>query len=289
LPVSPQPGPAKGVDTAQAAGLWCAPPQQSLPALISMLAYLDLLFFKLAYFVKYGRRRANHEIEIRRLYNERVGLKRIKKSQHYSVLSYERGGAFDYDLYKKIQTAGNKGKLAGVFAQEANIRLLCAKLETMIPSIDFVLCHGTRNGAEQKFFRECLTKPATVLGTEISDNASQFPMTIEWDFHEVKPEWLGAADIIYSNSWDHSYDPHKLFTAWLSCLRPHGVMVLEWTRQHGGRRAPSILDPLHMPLESLLQMLGELDVGSRFRIADVITDLPMSRLNRTFVLVQRSG
>ena len=26
-------------------------------------------------------------------------------------------------------------------------------------------------------------------------------------FPEVKPEWIGKADFIYSNSFDHSYDP----------------------------------------------------------------------------------
>ncbi|MBK6621188.1 MAG: hypothetical protein IPG32_10020 [Saprospirales bacterium] len=49
-----------------------------------------------------------------------------------------------------------------------------------------------------------------VIGTEISDSASKFSHTIEWDFHEVKPEWIGRADFIYSNSFDHSYDPENV-------------------------------------------------------------------------------
>ena len=252
-----------------------------------MLAYLDLLIFKLAFFLKKGRRRAPHELEIRRLYNRRVGRKRIRKEKGISVLRYERDGTFDYDLYKQIQTLGNKGKLRSVFAQEANIRHLCGKLEELIPSIEFVLCHGTRNGAEQKYFQSGLSRPAKILGTEISDTAVDFPMTIEWDFHEVKPEWLNAVDVIYSNSWDHSYDPRKLITAWLSCLRPHGVMVLEWTRQHGGRSTPSILDPLHIDLDGLLKLLGEFCADDRFRIAGVMSDLPVTHLNRRFVLTQR--
>jgi hypothetical protein len=31
--------------------------------------------------------------------------------------------------------------------------------------------------------------------------ATQFPHTIQWD-PEVKPEWIGKADFIYSNSFD---------------------------------------------------------------------------------------
>lgn len=94
-----------------------------------MIAYLDLLFFKLVYFLKHGRPRPAHEVEIRRLYNERVGFKRFKHDRHYNVLRYDHGGAFDYDLYKKIQTLGNKGKLEQVFVQEDNIRILCRELE----------------------------------------------------------------------------------------------------------------------------------------------------------------
>jgi hypothetical protein len=252
-----------------------------------LLAYLDYLAFRISYFLKHGRARPEHELAIRRIYAERVGFKRVRKERHYKVVSYESGGSFDYELYKRIQTEGNKGKIDLVFAQEANIRELCRRLESLVPSVDFVLCHGTRNAAEQRFFQAALTKPATILGTEISDTASQFPMTIEWDFHEVKPEWVGAADVIYSNSWDHSYDPHKLFSAWLSCLRLRGVMVLEWTHQHGGRTNPSILDPVVMPLDNLLAMLGEFCSDGSYRIADVMRDLPETELEQTFVLVQR--
>ena len=252
-----------------------------------MIAYLDLLFFKLAYLLKYGRKRPDHEVEIRRLYNARVGLKRFKKEKNFSVLSYEHDGHFDYDLYKQIQTLGNKGKLANVFAREEDIRFICRKLEEIVPSIDFVLCHGTRNGAEQKFFLSSLSKPATVLGTEISDNAARFPMTIEWDFHEVKPEWLGAVDVVYSNSWDHSYDPRKLFSAWLSSLRRRGVMVLEWSKQHGGRRLPTIMDPLNLPLEDLLKLLAEIGGAKGFKTVAVLDSLLASGSQRKFVLVQR--
>ena len=74
---------------------------------------------------------------------------------------------------------------------------------------------------------------ADVLGTEISETATQFPMTIQWDFHEVKPEWLSAFDIVFSNSWDHSYDPRLAFSRWLSCVAKGGALVLEWSKVHG--------------------------------------------------------
>ena len=88
------------------------------------------------------------------------------------------------------------------------------------------ICHGTRNGFEQKYLREHLK--ADVFGTEIADTAKECPYTIQWDFHEVKDEWLGAIDFIYSNSIDHSYDPKMCFERWLSCLRPGGYCILHW-------------------------------------------------------------
>ena len=57
-------------------------------------------------------------------------------------------------------------------------------------SANTVLCHGTRNGAEQRYFKDHW-KNAEVLGTEISDTATQFPMTVEWDMQK-QPEIMGG-------------------------------------------------------------------------------------------------
>lgn len=249
-----------------------------------MIGYLDYLIFRLRHFVK-GGRTDPYEIEIRRLYNERVGRKRIDRNDAYRVTSYESGGRFDYELYKKIQTLGNRGKIERVFASKDNIAFLCRELEKMIPRVEFVLCHGTRNAAEQKFFQSALSAPATIIGTEISDTAAQFPMTIEWDFHDVKPEWIDAVDIVYSNSFDHSYDPNKLFAAWLSCLRLHGVMALEWSRAHAMN--PTILDPFNIGLEALQKLLETFCADGKFRLLPPLAGLPDRKLEQTFVLVQR--
>jgi hypothetical protein len=250
-----------------------------------MLGYIDYLFFRLRHWLKRGRNPIQYEIEIRRLYNERVGLKKFERDELYEVMSYKTNGKFDYELYKKIQTLGNKGKIDRVFAQEENIRYLIGKLERINPNISFVLCHGTRNAAEQNYFQKYLAKPATVLGTEISDNAHEYPMTIEWDFHETKPEWIEKTDVVYSNSWDHSYDPEKLFRAWLSCLSVNGVMALEWSQQHDS--SPKLLDPLSISVDNLLKLLRRLDDGGRYKVLEPDTDLPVRDVRQTFVLVQR--
>lgn len=252
-----------------------------------MIAYLDYLFFRLRHWIKRGRNPIPHEIEIRRLYSKHVGLKQFEHGDHYDVLSYRTNGKFDYELYKKIQTLGNKGKIDRVFAVQDNITCLVHEIQKVVPEIRFVLCHGTRNAAEQKFFQAALPGEVTILGTEISDTASQFPMTIEWDFHEVKPEWIGAVDIIYSNSFDHSYDPGKLFAAWLSCLRINGVMALEWSRTHSVN--PTILDPFNVNLEGLLKILQKFCDDGKFKLLPPLSELPSRELGQTYVLVQRVG
>lgn len=135
-----------------------------------------------------------------------------------------------YDEYKQIQIDGNIKKLDRVWASEANIKQLSDYLKQHLPEIRFGICHGTRRGKEQEWFSKYTG--AHVIGTEISPTATQFPHTIEWDFHNVKDEWIGATDFIYSNSFDHSYKPAECLDAWMSCLKPHGVCIIEWSNGH---------------------------------------------------------
>jgi len=227
-----------------------------------------------------------HRRAIAELYAERVGETKIKETDLYELVEYGHHG-FDYDLYREIQSIANKGKLNNVFAVEANIAALCRHLRTMIPAIHFVLCHGVRNGTEQRWFAEYLPAPVEAIGTDISETASQFPNTIQWDFHETKPEWIGAVDVIYSNSWDHAYDPAKMFLAWLSCLRLHGVLAIEWTTGHGRGQA-DVMDPLGMNLEDLLRFLLCITRREQFAITMIEDDrLPVRNISQTMVLLQR--
>jgi hypothetical protein len=255
--------------------------------LAKFLGYLDFLIYRLRGLVAPKHKREEWELRVRELYATRVGLKKNRTDTDQQVLSYEHDGKFDYELYKEIQTLGNKGKIERVTVTAENIAYLVRHLEKIIPSIDFVLCHGTRNAAEQKFFQAALSKPATLLGTEISDTAKNFPMTVEWDFHEVKPEWLGAADVIYSNSFDHSYDPDKLFKAWLSCLKPGGVMALEWAFQSHAVTRPQILDPFKIEFDGLQALLRSYCKDGNYELLEPLREPPNRRLGEIFALVRR--
>ena len=148
-------------------------------------------------------------------------------------------GSFDYQKYLQIQKDGNKVKIENVWVIEENIAFLSNYIKDAIPSPRFGICQGTRRGKEQEWFRKYIG--CNVIGTEISDTAGLFPNTIRWDFHETKPEWIEAVDFIYSNSFDHSYDPEKCLNAWMNCINKRGLCIIEHSNQHGS--GTSELDP----------------------------------------------
>jgi len=128
------------------------------------------------------------------------------------------------------------------------------------------ICHGTRRGQEQKWFSEKLN--ADVFGTEISDTACSFPKTLQWDFHEVKEEWLGQFDFIYSNSFDHSYDPQKCLNSWMSCLKSGGLCIIEHSSLHTPKGVTE-LDPFGVSLEYFPYLVLSWAKGAYF-VTDIL-------------------
>ena len=177
-----------------------------------------------------------------------------------------------YDEYVRTQRAGFEAKRATVFARAENIAAIADYAAARGP-VRSVLCHGTRNGAEQRFFREALD-PVTVLGTEIGEGAGADPNTIEWDFHETKPEWVGAWDLIYSNSWDHAFDPERAIKGWVSCLAPNGLLVLEHSEHHTVAHVRE-LDPFGASFSGLVKFCNR--VAAPRKVIDTLS-LPY-RLN----------
>lgn len=183
-------------------------------------------------------------------------------------------GQLSYSKYRRIQRDANIRKLDAQWAKQENIEHLAAFLElSLAPGLLYGLCHGTRRGNEQKWFRDALG--CEVLGTEISETATQFPNTIEWDFHDVKPEWVNTIDFIYTNSLDHSYNPALAVEAWVSCLRPGGILLLEHSDRHHPEGATKI-DPFGITLAELVLFVTRLGEG-RFWVQEILEDLPRSR------------
>ena len=181
----------------------------------------------------------------------------------------------DYDEYRRTQIKANIQKLNHSWVVRDHIQFLASYLQEKVSPLRFGLCHGTRRGLEQSWFREFLG--IEVIGTEISPTAKQFPHTIEWDFHDVKDEWVGAVDFIYSNALDHSYDPQKCLASWMQCVRPGGVCLIEWSKNH---IESSSMDPFGATLDEYRQM-----ISCDFQLLDEIQGLKIAGKKSVHVLV----
>ncbi len=158
----------------------------------------------------------------------------------------------NYEEYVAEQTAGNKLKLKHVFVKKQTMQ----KIKEMRPNAKSVLCHGTRNGAEQRFFQEVYGKDIEVMGSEISDTATQFPNTTEWDFMKVNPDWVGRYEVVYSNSFDHCFEPVETLKVWAGQLVEGGSLFIEHSFDPKNNKSRA-MDPLELSKEEFLQCVEQ--------------------------------
>jgi len=179
----------------------------------------------------------------------------------YSLHEYK-----DYDEYVRLQREENEKKRGWINVTSENIEAMSDYIVATSGQPHFGLCHGTRYGREQQYFKKYLN--CKVLGTDICEKAGDSPNTIKWDFHNVKPEWIDNVDFIYSNSWDHSYAPEKCLNAWMKCVKIGHLCILEYTWMHQPE-STSPSDPFGVDLELfpyLILMWGK----GRYAITDIV-------------------
>ena len=164
-----------------------------------------------------------------------------------------------YEEYVKAQTICNKAKVNWVYAHPSTIETISKDKK----EANFIICHGTRNGAEQKFFQKHFPN-AYIIGTEISDNALQFEMTVRHDFSIQKKEWIDKADIVYSNSFDHTNDPQKTILTWKDQLSPTGKIYMEYNEGDSVCEPADCLDARESEIIELIKKNG-LNITNRFR------------------------
>lgn len=156
-----------------------------------------------------------------------------------------------YEEYKSTQVFHNKRKLNDVWADEGTLDLVIERVRKEYSDGRhlFALCHGTRNGFEQNYIASKLD--VDILGTDISDTASNFPRSIQWDFHDRNDNWVGKCDFIYTNSLDQSWNPQSALSTWLDQLQDGGMLFIEHTEAHGtqdaGEMDPFGANPQYMP------------------------------------------
>ena len=197
----------------------------------------------------------------------------------YRILSYsDEDNNLDYKKYVDKQTALNKKKLHLNGPAEKLVEQLSWFVNMEWFSIQHKpergICHGTRNGSEQINFSKYLNIP--VIGTDISDTATQFDDTIQWDFHDIKDEWVNNIDFIYSNSLDHSYDPIYCLRQWFKCLKLGGICILAFEKSDGhlgnssgflenGEYGGDGFDGTFQFYEKIIKIAGEMDATSGLR------------------------
>jgi hypothetical protein len=196
----------------------------------------------------------------------------------YRLVSWKNpDGEYDLAAYRREQELGNRAKIAQVWTSEDSLQFISRWLKDrgLVPQL--IICHGTRNGFEQKAFSSFFN--CEVIGTEISPTAAQFPMTVQADFHEPQPQWERRADIVYSNSLDHAYDPAKALRSWAAAVKDRGVIVLEKASDSDPRGA-SDLDPFAITLPSLVVFL--LETLGDIACVRALIDVPRPREGATY-------
>ena len=161
----------------------------------------------------------------------------------------------DYDQYVKKQTEANKKKIGWVYVKPKSIAKISNHFKKNCPNgkADAIICHGTRNGAEQEMFKSHFPS-AKIIGTEISETATKFPMTVQHDFMESNDDWIGKFDIVYSNSFDHSIKPKSTLQVWKDQLTPFGIMYIEYSVSQS---ESTEYDPLDATNEEVIKMIED--------------------------------
>lgn len=159
-----------------------------------------------------------------------------------------------YAHYKKSQTKKNIKKFKRIFATRKELMEVANLLENMNILPKFGICHGIRNGWEVQQLTEYLR--CEIVGTDISETVTQLPFGVQHDFHEEKPDWIGKADFVYSNSLDHSYDPAKCLKTWMASLTPSGICFVGWQQKTNNIDAADCFSGTFIQLSNLIHELG---------------------------------
>lgn len=165
----------------------------------------------------------------------------------------------NYNEYIEAQVEANIRKNKNSYVDSVSLeKVINYIVKNFNFSPSFILCHGTRQGFEQKYIKEEFEKHkihVEVIGTEISHTATNFENTIQWDFNFSKEEWINNVDMIYSNSFDHCYNARKCLDTWMSCLKKTGICILEYSPICDTRSTKS--DPFSASLNEYKTLIKE--------------------------------
>ncbi len=192
------------------------------------------------------------------------GTKIVKRNKEKLIYLHEYAGG--YDEYRDSQIFHNRRKIDKIWADEGTLGVIADSIKSTLGEVRNGCCHGARNGFEVEWLADRLK--ADVIGTDISDTATQFKNMVVWDFHTENPDWIGKFDFIYTNSLDQAMKPDVALATWAGQLRRSGRIYIEHTMSHSASGA-SEMDPFGahpMCMPYLFHKWGK----GRYRLADII-------------------
>ena len=114
-----------------------------------------------------------------------------------------------------------------------------------------VVCMGSRNGLEPHLFHEYGF--ARALGTDIAPTANVFPYMMQHDFHDFRPSYVAPFDVLYSNSFDHSYDFDRFLLASRSFLNDQSLIIFDYSPSDNLYVSPGSADCLAISMEEMIE------------------------------------
>ena len=191
-----------------------------------------------------------------------------------------------YEQYREVQIFHNKRKIHGVWADRVTLdRVAKLLIEKFTTKPIRGLCHGTRNGFEQNYLRN-LPAEIEAIGTDISETANEFKNSVQWDFHDVRDDWQGQFDFVYTNSLDQSWKPKQALTTWLNQLHDDGVLIIEHTYAHtptgAGEMDPFGVRPTVMPYVLTMWF------GSQISISHTVDKKENSKLDAWLFVISKN-
>ena len=194
-----------------------------------------------------------------------LDLKIVRR--HHDQLYYQHDyGEAGFGRYRELQIYHNKRKIDQVWADPETLGFIASWIREHRSVPTRGLCHGARNGFEQAELARLLG--CEVIGTDISDTATQFPNTFEWDFHDPNPEWEGQFSFVYSNSLDQAFDPARALSTWVDQLAPEGLVFVEHTMAHSPKGS-SEMDPFGAHPMIMPYLIFEWGKG-RFQLEEIL-------------------
>jgi hypothetical protein len=178
----------------------------------------------------------------------------------------ERHKYKSYSDYDRIQKAGFYQKKNLIWANKQNIKSICDKiLRDKYFAIEEGqgICHGVRTGKEIEWFREYL--PGwEVIGTEIAESENEY--IYKWDFNKQNSDWIEKFDFIYTNAFDHVYDPKETLQVWSEQLKQSGIMIIEHSSGHENATELDPFGAVPQDIEAMLAAYGKLQDIKKYKM-----------------------